>query len=130
LINILMTTGAEPISTRFGPILAVVNSSSTSFRSTRRHFHVDQVLNILQVSAFLGVVATGQTLALLVGGIDVSVAGVVTMSNIVSTSVMVGRSETMLTGIAVCLLIAALVGLINGWMIPPPCAACWLPRWR
>jgi ribose/xylose/arabinose/galactoside ABC-type transport system permease subunit len=33
-------------------------------------FHFVQLLNILQVSAFLGVVATGQTLALLVGGID------------------------------------------------------------
>jgi ribose/xylose/arabinose/galactoside ABC-type transport system permease subunit len=54
-------------------------------------FQVGQVLNILQVAAFLGVVATGQTLALLTGGIDLSVAGMVTMANIVSTSVMAGR---------------------------------------
>ena len=44
-------------------------------------FQVSQVLNILQIAAFLGIVAIGQTLALLVGGIDLSVAGVVTMSN-------------------------------------------------
>ncbi|HTI02171.1 MAG TPA: hypothetical protein VL752_14575, partial [Acidisoma sp.] len=43
----------------------------------------EQILNILQVTAFLGLVATGQTMALLTGGIDLSVAGVVTMTNIV-----------------------------------------------
>ncbi len=39
------------------------------------------------------------------------------MSNIVSTSVMVGHCETLLSGVAIYLLIAAVVGLINGWMI-------------
>jgi ribose/xylose/arabinose/galactoside ABC-type transport system permease subunit len=80
-------------------------------------FQVGQVFNILQVAAFLGVIATGQTLTLLAGGIDLSVAGVVTMANIVSTSVMAGRAETMLQGIVICLLLAAVVGLINGIMI-------------
>jgi len=80
-------------------------------------FQVGQVLNILQVAAFLGVVATGQTLALLTGGIDLSVAGMVTMANIVSTSVMAGRDGNMLMGIVVCVLLAASVGLINGLMI-------------
>jgi len=80
-------------------------------------FQVGQVLNILQVAAFLGVIATGQTLTLLAGGIDLSVAGVVTMANIVSTSVMAGRAETMVQGIVICLLLAAVVGLLNGIMI-------------
>jgi ribose transport system permease protein len=80
-------------------------------------FQVGQVLNILQVAAFLGVVATGQTLALLTGGIDLSIAGMVTMANIVSTSVMAGRDGNMLMGIVVCVLLAASVGLINGLMI-------------
>lgn len=123
-----MATGAESLSMRFPRILALANRFGAVWIAvislyvvsgliSPGMFHVNQVLNILQVAAFLGVVATGQTLALLVGGIDVSVAGVVTMSNIVSTSVMIGRSETMLSGIVICLLIAAVVGLINGGMI-------------
>jgi ribose/xylose/arabinose/galactoside ABC-type transport system permease subunit len=80
-------------------------------------FQVGQVLNILQVSAFLGIVATGQTLALLAGGIDLSVAGVVTMANIVSTGLMAGSDSNMATAIAACVFLAALVGLINGVMI-------------
>src|SRR5258708_33362342 len=80
-------------------------------------FQVSQVLNIFQVAAFLGVIATGQTLALLTGGIDLSVAGVVTMSNIVSTSIMAGRDGNMVMAVATCILLAATVGLINGLMI-------------
>jgi len=63
------------------------------------------------------VVATGQTIALLTGGIDLSVAGMVTMANIVSTSVMAGRSGNILPAVIVCLLLAALVGLANGLII-------------
>jgi ribose transport system permease protein len=80
-------------------------------------FQVSQVLNIFQVAAFLGVIATGQTLALLTGGIDLSVAGVVTMANIVSTSIMAGRDGNLFAGIIVCLLLAALVGLANGLIV-------------
>ena len=79
-------------------------------------FQVSQVLNILQIAAFLGIVAIGQTLALLVGGIDLSVAGVVTMSNIVVTSLMVGRSETMVSALVISLLLAA-GGRIHQWII-------------
>jgi ribose transport system permease protein len=80
-------------------------------------FQFGQVINILQVAAFLGVVATGQTVALLTGGIDLSVAGMVTMANIVSTSVMAGQSGNMLSAIIVCLVVGIAVGLINGWLI-------------
>lgn len=80
-------------------------------------FQFGQVINILQVAAFLGVVATGQTLVVLTGGIDLSVAGVVTMANIVSTSIMAGQAGNTLIAIIECLLIAAAVGLVNGLMI-------------
>jgi ribose transport system permease protein len=80
-------------------------------------FQLGEALNILQIAAFLGIVAIGQTLALLVGGIDLSVAGVVTMTNIVVTSLMVGRSDTLVPAIAVCLLLAVAVGFINGSLI-------------
>jgi ribose transport system permease protein len=80
-------------------------------------FQFGQIINILQVAAFLGVVATGQTLVVLTGGIDLSVAGVVTMANIVSTSIMAGQAGNTLIAMIVCLLIAAAVGLVNGLMI-------------
>jgi ribose transport system permease protein len=76
-----------------------------------------QILNILQVTAFLGLVATGQTLALLTGGIDLSVAGVVTMTNILSTSLMLGQNGNIVPAVAACLLLGAGIGCVNGVLI-------------
>lgn len=76
-----------------------------------------QVLNILQVTAFLGLVATGQTIALLTGGIDLSVAGVVTMTNIVATSMMMGEDSKIAPAVLACLAIGAGIGAANGVLI-------------
>ncbi len=80
-------------------------------------FSGDQMLNVMQVTALLGLVATGQVLALLVGGIDLSVGGVVTMTNIVATSIMMGQDASIPLAIATCLLLGALVGAVNGVMV-------------
>jgi ribose/xylose/arabinose/galactoside ABC-type transport system permease subunit len=80
-------------------------------------FQVGQVLNILQVAAFLGVLATGQTLAMLVGGIDLSQAGMVTLVNIASTTVMLGSNANIPSAIVVCLVIAVVIGAINGFIV-------------
>lgn len=73
-----------------------------------------QVSNVVQVAAFLGVVSLGQTIALLVGGIDLSVGGVATLTNIVATSVMLGQDSRILPAILVCLLVGLTVGVVNG----------------
>jgi ribose transport system permease protein len=105
---------AQSIVQRVGVVwFAVILLYAVSGLFSPGMFQVSQVLNILQVAAFLGVVAAGQTLALLTGGIDLSVAGVVTMANIVSTSIMAGRDGNMFMAVATCILLAATVGLIN-----------------
>jgi ribose transport system permease protein len=80
-------------------------------------FQFSQVLNMLQVAAFLGVLACGQTLALLIGGIDLSQAGMVTLVNIVSTSIMLGSNGNIAEAVFVSLALAALIGLVNGLVI-------------
>lgn len=80
-------------------------------------FQVSQVLNILQVAAFLGVLATGQTLALLVGGIDLSQAGMVTLINIVSTTVMLGHDENIASAVVISLVLSAAIGALNGIIV-------------
>ncbi len=42
---------------------------------------LEEVHNIFQVTAFLGVTAIGQTIYLMVGGIDLSIGGMVTLTN-------------------------------------------------
>jgi ribose/xylose/arabinose/galactoside ABC-type transport system permease subunit len=80
-------------------------------------FQISQILNILQVAAFLGVIALGQTAAVLTGGIDLSQAGMVTLTNIVSTSIMLGHNENILVATLVCVAFALLVGVANGVLV-------------
>ena len=74
-------------------------------------FQFSQILNILQVAAFLGVIALGQTAAVLTGEIDLSQAGMVTLTNIISTSIMLGLNENILVAMLVCIALALLVGV-------------------
>jgi ribose transport system permease protein len=76
-----------------------------------------QILNVLQVAAFLGTVAVGQTIVLLVGGIDLSVASMVTLTNIVATSLMNGAPENVPLALLTCVVLAVFVGLINGTLV-------------
>lgn len=80
-------------------------------------FRPGQVLNILQVASFLGVIACGQTLVLLTGGIDLSQAGVVTLVNITAAEVMDGRSANIPAALAMCLGIALAVGALNAILV-------------
>lgn len=80
-------------------------------------FQVSQVINILQVASFLGVIALGQVVVVLTGGIDLSQAGMVTMTNIVATSIMVGQPENIPLAIAACIAVAVLSGLVTGLIV-------------
>ncbi|MGO4841212.1 ABC transporter permease, partial [Rhizobiaceae sp. 2RAB30] len=51
------------------------------------------------------------------GGIDLSVGGVVTLTNILATSIMLGQDASIPMAIAVCLLLGAGIGAINGFLV-------------
>lgn len=97
--------------------IAVVALYALSAIISPAMFQATQVMNILQVAAFVGVVACGQTLVLLIGGIDLSQAGVVTLINIVSTAAMDGSDANIATAIGLSLFLALLIGLSNAALI-------------
>ena len=72
------------------------------------------ITNVIRQAAILGVVATGQTFAILAGGIDLSVASVIAFMSILSANLMAGRNEMFLPVAAICLGISAVIGLMNG----------------
>lgn len=80
-------------------------------------FSSGHLLNILRQTAPLGVVAIGQTLVLLTGGIDLSLGAVISLTNVVAASLMMGRNENILITVFFTLAIAALIGFINGLTI-------------
>jgi ribose/xylose/arabinose/galactoside ABC-type transport system permease subunit len=112
-----LSTLASPLG-RIGAVwVAVVVLFLLSGLISPAMFQLAQVLNMLQVAAFLGVLATGQTLALLAGGIDLSQAGIVTLVNILATSLMLGADANIAQGVLLPLLVALAVGLLNGVLV-------------
>lgn len=104
--------------TAVGPVwVAVIALYVLSAILSPAMFQPSQVLNILQVAAFVGVIACGQTFVLLVGGIDLSQAGTVTLVNIVATSLMLGNDANIAVALAVCLGLALAIGLGNALLI-------------
>lgn len=69
---------------------------------------------ILELSAVIGIVAAGQTLVVLLGGIDLSVGAVITVTAILLPLISPDWDPTGLVGIALALLIAAAIGFMNG----------------
>ena len=69
----------------------------------------------LQIAAFLGLLATGATIVILLGHIDLSVPWVLTGAAILSTA-LVGSGNAVLGALAVpaALLFGALIGVVNG----------------
>src|SRR6056297_2070552 len=51
----------------------------------------DHMSNVLRQASFLGIVAIGQTLVILIGGIDLSVAPVITLANVLGAELMAGQ---------------------------------------
>lgn len=80
-------------------------------------FSLAHLLNILRQTAPLGIVAIGQTLVLLVGGIDLSVGAVISLVNVVAASMMMGSNQNIWLTVLVTLLFSAAIGLINGYTI-------------
>jgi ribose/xylose/arabinose/galactoside ABC-type transport system permease subunit len=74
-------------------------------------------MNVIRQAAILGVVATGQTFAILAGGIDLSVASVIAFMSILSANLMEGRNEMFLPVAALCLGISLVIGLLNGLFV-------------
>ncbi len=72
---------------------------------------------ILRQASQLGLVAIGQSLVMLVGGLDLSVTGVIVLTSVIIAEVGGGQDSMILPGVLIALAIGALVGLLNGWLV-------------
>lgn len=72
---------------------------------------------IAPFGTFLAITALGQMLVIMTGGIDLSVPGTLTLAAVVTVGVGSASDDRIWAAIGVALLLAALVGLINGILI-------------
>jgi ribose transport system permease protein len=77
----------------------------------------ENMLQLLKLASFLGLVALGQTVVMLVGGIDLSIAWVLTGSAVVFTRVCAGQDANMLPAALAAIAVGLVTGFINGFGI-------------
>jgi len=75
------------------------------------------LLNIFTRATALGLVAIGQTIVILTGSLDLSVAYLVGLTSLVAAETMAGQNGMIVPGVLVALAVAAGVGLVNGLVI-------------
>lgn len=73
---------------------------------------LDHVYYILQIGSFLGIIAAGQTLVVIMAGIDLSVSGAVTLAAVVASQFLAAGYGVTIAA-AAALLASAAVGLVN-----------------
>ena len=95
-----------------GVLLVVVLLASVIFGN--RFASADNLLNILEASSFLGLVAVGMTFVIIGGGIDLSVGSVLALSAVLAAY---GSQYGSVASIALALGVCGLLGLFNGLVI-------------
>ena len=73
-------------------------------------------LNIVDHASILAILAVSMTVAMRTGGVDLSVGAVLGLSGILF-ALLLNQGSPLLAAVAVTLVAAAVVGLVNGWLI-------------
>ena len=104
----LRRNGSQTIVVALLVILMVVGSLVSSRFSTLANF-----MNILEQSVTLAIVSLGQTLAVLTGGIDLSVGSLISLASVLLSGITNGDPGMVVPAIAIVLGLGILVGLLN-----------------
>lgn len=92
-------------------MVIAASAVSETFRS------IDNLTNVLRDSTLLALVAIGQTLVILGGGIDLSVGSVAKLTTLVAAVIMSGQDRMTVPAVVACLAIGACVGSCNGLLV-------------
>ncbi len=101
----------------FGVYIALAILLLVAAVLTPKLFAVETIAVVMRQAAQLGIVAIGQTMVLLVAGLDLSVGGIFIMTSVVVAEVGNGRNEMIVPAILTALALGALVGLGNGLLV-------------
>ncbi len=102
---------------QYGVYLTLVILLIISALITPNMFEKETLAVMFRQCAQLGIIAIGQTMVMLVAGLDLSVGGVIVMTSMVVAEVSNGRNEMIPFAILIALIIGMLIGLANGLLI-------------
>lgn len=115
LRRVLLGSSAGPIFLALAVVVVV--SAVLSAAQGENFFSGPNIRDMLVRSVALGIVAAGQTLVIVGGSLDLSVAYLISVSTIVAATAMGGDAASIPLGIGAVMAVWAGVGLINGLII-------------
>lgn len=77
----------------------------------------NNIVNILRQVSYYGIASVGMTFVILIAGIDLSIGSIITLVNMVCAFLMVNMGVNMWIAVLASLVVAVLIGLLNGFMV-------------
>ncbi|GIP17993.1 sugar ABC transporter permease [Paenibacillus montaniterrae] len=102
---------------KYGTLITIVILIVFFGVATDNFLTSNNITSILRSISITTIIAIGLTLSLAVGGFDLSVGSTASLANAVVISMFVWHSQNMLVSILVVLVLCALVGIINGFLV-------------
>jgi len=99
---------------RIGLVLAIVGLCLVAGWLSPGFLTPNNLLNVVRQASVVGVAAIGLTFVVLVRGVDVSVAGVITVVATIATGVMNGSDANIPLAVAVAIVLGLAIGTFNG----------------
>jgi ribose transport system permease protein len=98
-------------------VSALIYAAAALYTGQYAQLSFGGVMGLLQRMVALGLVAIGQNFVILAGSIDLSVANLISVSAVIASYVMQGDPNAMVYGVILTLVLAALVGVVNGLLV-------------
>ena len=101
----------------FGVIVLIAAVAFVGALMTDRFFSFANILNVFEQSTDLSLVSIGQTLAILTGGIDLSVGSLISLTSCLTSGLINGDADRVVPVTAAVLVLGTLVGLLNAGLV-------------
>lgn len=99
------------------PWIALLALYAVTVMVSPGYLRPNQLGSLIQLASILGIVAIGQTLVILIAGIDLSVGAVATLANLISAALIDGKDANLPMAVLVSVAVGTLVGFTNGIII-------------
>lgn len=102
---------------KYGTLITIVVLIAFFGVVTDNFLTPQNIMNILRLISVVTIIAIGLTISLSVGGFDLSVGSTASIANAVVVSLFVWYSQNTVVSILVVLVMCALIGVINGFLV-------------
>lgn len=101
---------------RYGILIALLLVSLAIGSVQRVFFSPVNILNVIRQISIIGIIAIGETMVILLGGIDVSVGSVVAFTGAIAAGLMVKQNAPVPLAMGAALLVGLGIGFLNGFV--------------